>query len=731
MAKVYASLVHSVYESLQSFSPRQFKSQLGRCQPLFSSYGQQDSQEFLSFLVDALHEDLNRIHKKPYIENPDSDDKTVHDPEAIKQLGETYRTNHRARNDSITTDLFTGFYKNTMVCPVCDKVSVTFDPYSSLTLQLPIETTWQHLVTVWPLRGPPVNVQIDTDKNSNIRMVKEYVAKRVKGVKPEALVVAEVYNEKFYKIFEESSIISECNIQQNDRIDIYELDETPTNWPPLHKGKPRKTIYSSKNDEIPSMESPVADRIAIPVFHRKKASESRSPLALYPSFILITRDEAKDYDSILRKVLQKVGTITTKNIFDTQNVESQNVELDTVIMTEEDIAEDVQIHAQSVEGEDGLVDISMTDRSDKAIDGHKPQPPNIAMTMRNSILNPDYFLRPELTTLFDMRVISTTADTIPLGHSDLTESSRPHLLASRLTQQLDERRLSTGSQRRRSSAVGRVSPVSSEDELNQLPDLTHDGFQHNEAPPSDSDSDGSRTSDVRRSRPGIASTYARIKKRGVDFVNRRRNKKQSDSESSKNDYLLRLGDGLVLDWNEEGYDQLFGGDAHDNFRGQFVLDTITTVQDPDLEAKNARRSARKQHGVSIEECFRETTKEEILSEENAWYCGRCKELRRASKTLEIWTVPDILVLHLKRFSTNSRLRDKIDVLVDFPISDLDLTEKVGLTEDKSLHYDLFAVDNHYGGLGGGHYTAVAQNFYDKKWYDYNGKLCYLHLCDSC
>ena len=119
IASVYANLVNSIYSvnSSSSFSPKQFKQTLGRANSLFSGYGQQDSQEFLSWLIDALHEDLNRIMSKPYKENPDSDDNTHRDPEAMKQLGETYRANYRARNDSVSTDLFNGFYKNTMVCP--------------------------------------------------------------------------------------------------------------------------------------------------------------------------------------------------------------------------------------------------------------------------------------------------------------------------------------------------------------------------------------------------------------------------------------------------------------------------------------------------------------------------------------------------------------------------------------------------------------------------------------
>lgn len=111
----------------------------------------------------------------------------------------------------------------------------------------------------------------------------------------------------------------------------------------------------------------------------------------------------------------------------------------------------------------------------------------------------------------------------------------------------------------------------------------------------------------------------------------------------------------------------------------------------------------------------------MLTAENQWYCNRCKELRQAEKTLEIWTAPDVLVIHLKRFSANRQFRDKIDVTVEFPIEGLDLTNIVGVGGGKTLKYDLFAVDNHYGGLGGGHYTAFAKNFLDGNWYEYNGK----------
>ena len=53
--------------------PREFKTTLGRHAEQFMGYDQHDSQEFATYLLDALHEDTNRILKKPYIEKPEQE----------------------------------------------------------------------------------------------------------------------------------------------------------------------------------------------------------------------------------------------------------------------------------------------------------------------------------------------------------------------------------------------------------------------------------------------------------------------------------------------------------------------------------------------------------------------------------------------------------------------------------------------------------------------------------
>ena len=77
----------------------------------------------------------------------------------------------------------------------------------------------------------------------------------------------------------------------------------------------------------------------------------------------------------------------------------------------------------------------------------------------------------------------------------------------------------------------------------------------------------------------------------------------------------------------------------------------------------------------------------------------------------IRSLPNNLIIHLKRFSYSRLHRDKLNVLVEFPIENLDMSPYVLHNPNKeSLVYDLIAVSNHYGELGAGHYTAYAKNF---------------------
>jgi hypothetical protein len=129
--------------------------------------------------------------------------------------------------------------------------------------------------------------------------------------------------------------------------------------------------------------------------------------------------------------------------------------------------------------------------------------------------------------------------------------------------------------------------------------------------------------------------------------------------------------------------------------------------------------------VTLDQCFETFTRPERLDEHNKWYCANCKEHVSAMKTMQLWRLPNILVVHLKRFEFKHGLRrDKLDTLVEFPLEDLNMSKHCALYNKNGNNndglfviddqvpamYDLFAVTNHYGRMGFGHYTAFARQW---------------------
>ncbi|KAG8044655.1 hypothetical protein GUJ93_ZPchr0800g16436 [Zizania palustris] len=67
------------------------------------------------------------------------------------------------------------------------------------------------------------------------------------------------------------------------------------------------------------------------------------------------------------------------------------------------------------------------------------------------------------------------------------------------------------------------------------------------------------------------------------------------------------------------------------------------------------------------------------------------------KKLDLWRLPEVLIIHLKRFSYTQFIRNKLETFVDFPICDLDLSSFVIEKNELSIcHYRLYAISNHYG-----------------------------------
>ncbi|KAJ3009024.1 Ubiquitin carboxyl-terminal hydrolase 21 [Thoreauomyces humboldtii] len=120
---------------------------------------------------------------------------------------------------------------------------------------------------------------------------------------------------------------------------------------------------------------------------------------------------------------------------------------------------------------------------------------------------------------------------------------------------------------------------------------------------------------------------------------------------------------------------------------------------------------------TLEECISGFGDEEVL--DTAWRCGTCRTERKASKMLRVERVPEVLVLHLKRF-TYTPHPTKLLTSVRLPPTSLSLSS-ISTPTAPAAKYTLFAVSNHMGGLDGGHYVAHVKNVDDRRWYRKNDR----------
>uniref|UniRef100_A0A4W6FZI9 ubiquitinyl hydrolase 1 n=1 Tax=Lates calcarifer TaxID=8187 RepID=A0A4W6FZI9_LATCA len=193
----FAVLLRALWKGTHhAFQPSKLKAIVASKASQFTGYAQHDAQEFMAFLLDGLHEDLNRIQNKPYTETVDSDGRLD------EVVAEEAWQRHKMRNDSFIVDLFQGQFKSKLVCPTCSKVSITFDPF--LYLPVPLPQKQKVLSVFYFAKEPhkkPIKFLVSVSKeNSSTAEVLESISRSVR-VKPENLRLAEVGKSRFQRMF--------------------------------------------------------------------------------------------------------------------------------------------------------------------------------------------------------------------------------------------------------------------------------------------------------------------------------------------------------------------------------------------------------------------------------------------------------------------------------------------------------------------------------------------------
>ena len=133
LAQEWYSLLKDYWKSNKSHgNPKNIKNLVAKKDKKFEDYEQQDANEFIIIFLEILSEDLNTVKKQKYkqIEEQRKDESDI-------QCAKRFWEFHYSRNNSIIMDLFYGLNKSIIICPVCHYKSITYIPFSSLSLLIP------------------------------------------------------------------------------------------------------------------------------------------------------------------------------------------------------------------------------------------------------------------------------------------------------------------------------------------------------------------------------------------------------------------------------------------------------------------------------------------------------------------------------------------------------------------------------------------------------------------
>lgn len=627
LAVAFAVLLRLLWSGTQkSFAPSRLKSLISVKAPQFTGFAQHDAQEFMAFLLDGLHEDLNRIKSKPYIENAESDGR----PDEI--VADESWKRYKLRNDSIVVDLFQGQYKSTVVCPECHKVSINFDPF--LYLSVPLPKKQKMFMVHFFYRDPyknPIKLLLKLCYDARVEDLKDEIYRKT-DVRPKNQRILEVYSRKIYKFY--SSGDSLMDINPKDQIFAFEV---------LDKEMARE----------PVAEVAVVQRILMPYPVTMCSSCGKECVAEQDKLKRCTQCFRVGY---CNRTCQRNHWAQHKNSCK---------------------------FSPELVGQPFILSVPESQATFS----------NLCRLMEACSRHSVNVFQPPVEAT--KRAFATSAPSTPTSSLSEGEDS----LDNRLSNYGDTNRTAPRLEPRGDREDG---PCAVESELGDTPHWSV-------CSPSTMTSASSQSSAVKpaqalhRAEDGASGNKACMF--NVVTVNpygeNHANKVARVLEDRGNEPLdLSNVYHLAMDWK------------NDQKQGSYVLVESKDVEYTLLESETTY-DCYESDKITLGHCLRLFTEPEVLSPQEAWYCPSCKEHRQATKELSLWRLPVVLIIQLKRFSfTRSIFRDKIDKMVEFPVSGLNVSPFCsGPTSDgrdSPPVYDLFAVINHHGGMLGGHYTAFAR-----------------------
>ena len=258
LLKSYSDLLSLMwFSNFSKINPHFFRAAFCYSTQKFANNQQQDAMEFISILLNYFHEDLNRIHEKPYVmlENQKENETDI-------QASERYYNYYLQRENSIIIDLFHGQFQNIILCQKCCIENKTYEPFSNVTLPIPEEHNFYIIKFFTHLKCKyiTINITSETTFGELIKKATNFLSKKILDAFEEIKKIVE-YNPNYMSALLEKNI-EIVKLDKNKIINtIYSQPEDENDIPKNYQKKLKK--YMNQEEEIILFE-----REIIPDYHQ-------------------------------------------------------------------------------------------------------------------------------------------------------------------------------------------------------------------------------------------------------------------------------------------------------------------------------------------------------------------------------------------------------------------------------------------------------------------------------
>ena len=723
LCNLYSTILKNLWYGKKDFiKPKKFFKKIGEFKEEYNNHNQHDSQEFLSFILDGLHEDLNLVKKKVYREIKEY----VNEKNEFDEFNYYFKY-FKSRNQSIIIDFFYGFFKSTLLCPnsQCKNVSKSYDPFNIISLSI-IEKS-----KILKLKTHVFYLDENYDFNNvlfNLKIKQDFSVKNFMKKLEHVLNINFNYFE-IYKNYSNELVL--CNDLNMNLIEFLQGDfDIYVQFVPFY-------VFNNNNEKYVLENMNKIKNNNNLIFEREKEFDDNFNNNFNNKNDVIMDDNTYNFNKnewVKMRIYNFSYNIENNN----NNIHAEkkvvnfpifiytNIEWNNKLLFEKLFRIFFKIFKNNNNNITNNENDELNDNNiNEQINKHFPN----LETCYNKILKNKYekfklknhklFCYPFILVFQAYHEIKENLLSLQMNEKNVIFNiydSNKNILKLVIEKNKNNSKINE------CEFIFKI--IWFPDFIKNLSKLNEKEIIEEKNAIEEEINTKANQNNFNNNNNNNADLYVN----NLDYENNSI-QNQFYYDNKQNDNILLLSNNNSNDQNNNNFSNENSNNIlynknffNDNNNTNNTINNNNTNNTNNNNINNNNNNTNNNNSIELESLLENFYKIEILSDDNKWLCPKCKTTQNAIKKITTITLPKILIFHLKRFNKNNKLNDKIN----FPLYNLDMNNYITFKDNKinNYSYDLVCIINHMGSLNGGHYTAFCKNYYKNKWFCFNDETVY-------